>query len=218
MKQISHRCIALALLLGVIGHSNAGLLYDNGALHPTNPELTITTASWAISDSFTLAGPSTLTGVQAGFAIEPLGAHPTAVHWQLGTTSFGSDIGSGSANPSNMLVGSTSLFTVYESTFPLNQTLAAGTYWLTLDAASSGGFVGWIESFGPSNAEQRSADMSVDRVIPSESFQVFGTSAVAPEPASALTLALGASAAAVYSWRRRRRAVTHGAKSVGAHS
>jgi hypothetical protein len=194
-----------ALLLVAVAEAKADpILYSNGAISGTGYNVYPIGDGNSVSDSFTLANASNLTGVQLGlwaFYAEP----PATVQWSIGTTPFGSGQGSGTANLANTLYKtSTSGLPVYSSTFPINLQLGSGTYWLTLQNGtdSGGNTLGWDANYGPSSAFLYSTAYP----NPSESFQILGTVATAtPEPASINLLGIGIAGLAGYGWRSRAK-------------
>jgi len=119
------------------------------------------------------------------------------VDWAIGTSPFGSDISSGTASLTNTFFGAdaTGFFDIYESSFAINGSLIAGTYYFSLSNAVSafGNPVYWNESNGPSSAEQTGIFGTYP--IPSESFRLIGSgTARVPDSGSTfglLTLSLG---------------------------
>lgn len=176
---------ALVLLRHGVRQAEAGLVYDNGPITGTDNAWIISQGQ-EVTDSFTLTGPTSLTGAQVGLWLLP-GDAAIGVDWAIGTSAFASDVGSGTASLSNVFQYSNEFtYNVFDSTFSLNATLGAGTYWLTLRNGTSqlGNFVFWDEDDGPSSA----LDSSLG-AIGSESFQVYG--AAVPEPAGLILLGLG---------------------------
>jgi hypothetical protein len=90
-------------------------------------------------------------------------------------------------------------FDVYLSTFSINATLEAGTYWLTLDNATTAGSLplGWDQNNGPSTAFNNFGPIS------SESFQLYNNLAAVPEPGTLVPMALGTLGLLGCGWRRR---------------
>ena len=186
--------LVAALLLAVVGQTSAQpILYDNGPINATNL-LVLEISGPSASDSFTLANTSHLTGVQLG--LWTYGQPPASLQWSIGTTPFGSDQGSGTTSLISTFRGTlpnTSAFSAFTSTFPLSMQLASGTYWLTLQNATGSGdgyygtdWVGWSQNSGYNYSGPPPAYFeSTNNPVGSESFQIFGTEAVAsPEPAS----------------------------------
>lgn len=202
MKQFMVGLAALLLLFGGAGQAKADLVYDNGPINGTVQAWLINLGD-SVSDSFTVASPTTLTSAQVGLWVFP-GDTPATVSWSIGTSKFGSDVNSGTSSTTNVfqftnhtIIGNSD---VYELTFSLSATLAAGTYWLTLsNATSSNSFVvGWDQNSGPSMAANNFSPS-----IPSESFQLYNSLAPVPEPATAAPFCLGALGLLGYGWRRR---------------
>ena len=176
---------ALVLLNDGVGQAEAGMVYYNGPIKGTDNAWIISQGQ-QVTDSFTLTGPTSLTGAQVGLWLLP-GDAAIGVDWAIGTSAFASDVGSGTASLSNVFQYSNSFtYSVFDSTFSLDATLGAGTYWLTLHDGMSrlGNYVFWDENDGPSS----SLDSPLG-AIGSESFQVYG--AAVPEPASLILFGLG---------------------------
>jgi hypothetical protein len=202
---MKHATLILAALLLMLGAGQApavSILYENGSLNNGTASTSPSISAQAVTDSFTLSNDSTLTSVLVGLWLSS-GDSPGNVLWSIGTTAFASDEGSGTASFTSISDGNN----LYTSTFslisPLN--LAAGTYWLTLQAATTtptGGDVDWDLNSGPSTAYISSRD--VPESIPSEYFQILGPAAV-PEPASLTMLGIGIAFLVGYRWRRRRQ-------------
>jgi hypothetical protein len=133
-----------------------------------------------------------LTDAQIGTWAEQ-GDTPAALDWSIGTAKFASDVSAGTSAMSNLFLFTNHTiagnFDVYASAFSLNGALAAGTYWLTLNNATTtgGNPLGWNQDNGPSLALSTSFG-----AIPSESFQRFGAGTAVPEPAGLVLYSLGA--------------------------
>jgi hypothetical protein len=204
MKRLIAGCAALALLVGVAGRADAGIVYDNGPINGTILGWTISDG-YEVSDSFTISSPTTLTEAQVGlWAI--FGDMPTSVQWSIGTSAFGNDVSQGTSTLSDTFTGQYGYgaYPLYESTFALTGVLGPGTYWLTLQNATSQGSdpVYWDENNGPSQAMQNTTG-----AISSESFQLYGSGTAVPEPSTVVLLGIGATGLIGYRWRRSRPAV-----------
>jgi PEP-CTERM motif len=110
------------------------------------------------------------------------------VQWSIGSLAFTGDLGSGTAELSSALQYANSFhYNIYESAFQISLSLSPGTYWLTLQNATTPGGdpVFWDQTGGSSLAYD-----SAQGAIPSESFQIFGSAV--PEPGSLTLFAMGA--------------------------
>jgi len=192
---------ALLLVCGGAGEAEAGLVYDNGPINGSAAARLINLGD-TVTNSFTRTSPTTLASAQVGLWLE-LGDSPASVHWSIGTSKFASDVSSGTSSTTNVFQFTNTFFgqhfDIYESTFSLSATLGAGTYWLTLDNATTAGSLplGWDQNDGPSTAFNNFGP------IPSESFQLYDNRAAIPEPGSFVPMGLGALGLLAYGWRRR---------------
>jgi len=190
--------LAAILCLVVAVPASAGTLYDNGPINGSESAWTIN-FGYAVSDSFTLTGGTsfTLTGVQLGLWIYP-GDNPTSLDWSIGSNYDLSDFGSGTGSLTNTYQYTNGYgYYIIESDFSLSDTLAAGTYWLTIQNAStaSGDPIYWDINQGPSTAWESYYGLLNSSLCQSaigysgtcsDSFQVYGTinTTTTPEPAS----------------------------------
>jgi hypothetical protein len=206
LTAMNKRACLLALVLAtsflLSAPASAGVLYDNG---PINGNI----GSWSISynnvmsESFTLTGTSTLTGVQnLGIWIASTdGGVPASLGWRIGDSPeavFGT--GGSVVALTNTLVCSHSSscgsngFDVYASSFSLPDiVLGPGTYYLTLDFGETSGFASlyWDVNNGPSAAYRNAVDVAGSPEMTSGSnsgsFRILGDGPEptgAPEPAS----------------------------------
>jgi hypothetical protein len=175
-------CLA-ALSFGTItAPARATTLYTNGAISGQIGGLALYGGD-QVSDSFALSGPWTILSVTFGEWVAP-GTTPETVDWEIGSSAFGSDLGSatGVSLTSSLFCTHTGCgdgtYDVYTSSFTLDLPLADGTYWLTLqNATTSAGLVFWDQNGGPSQVE---TTCCISGYL-SNSFEVDGT---VPEPGS----------------------------------
>ena len=150
----------------------------DGSFDPVPQTYSITSGE-AVSDSFILSLASTVTGV--AFDVWTLdGDSVTSVQWSIGTTP-GGDLYGGTAITADTLGTIYKDYTDDNDSFSTgNLSLAAGTYYLTLQNASTSlGSAGWDQNDGPSSS-WTSEGGSFSYVGDAESFEVLGTDT--PEP------------------------------------
>jgi len=172
------------------------VLYSNGpttdaygayAIGPTRDIL-------SVSDSFTLSAAATVTGADFNLWLNP-GDFLTSVGWSISSYAFGSELGSGTVNPTNnfLLINSYNSVVFTETTSLGDIELGAGTYWFTLQNATTAyaGSARWDVNQGPSLAYRS----SMENPISSETFDITGTTGDAPsatpEPSSLLLMGTG---------------------------
>jgi len=168
--------------------ASANILYSNGAVNGTVNGYGISPL-FAVTDSFTLTSASVLTGVGGiGLWTDAVGDTPLSVQWGIsGLPDFTNGAGGGGAPVATLastFLFDTGPFSVYRSSFPLpNIALPAGVYYLSLQNGTTAQSLElfWDENDGPSVAFQTFVGQ-----IPSESFQILGTSV--PEPNTELPL------------------------------
>jgi len=202
------------LLAGV--SAQAAVLYDNG---PANGTL----ISWIIgncigcatANSFTLASPSIVTGINFASWNSP-GSTVTTIDW--GITSVPNTYpDQGTANvTSTFLFAKNSQFDVYSNTFSINVSLAAGTHYLVLlnGTGGNGTAIGWDENLGPSTAYVNGLGLVTGQCegpffadCGSETFQILGTvsETATPLPATFPLFATGLGTLAVLTRRRKQQ-------------
>jgi hypothetical protein len=175
-------------------------LYTNGPTNGNNDAYFIDV--YQVSDSFTVTSPSSMNDFTIALWA-PIGETPLGVAWEVGTSSFGSQVGSSNGNYTSVPWSSLTMlpcppncgggfgYSVWDATitglpdFPL----APGTtYYLTLTGAtdSSGGRDGWDINSGSSLAYHNLLGQ-----VPSESFTITGTQGSTPEPSSIMLFGSG---------------------------
>jgi hypothetical protein len=165
-------------------YDNTGPMTGLGASFPIVPN---DMGSNAVTDPFGCCGVADKVQFLV-WAYSPV----TSVDWAITTAPFGGTmIESGTAyNLGNEVESESEGGTAYLETFSLYIPVSAG--WLQLSnavASDEGGFVGWDMSGSGTTAYWNSSDSP----IPSETFQMLGTSedCVTPEPSSFLLLGSG---------------------------
>ena len=195
--------------------ASAGVLYDNGPISGSLPlgAWIVFDNGYAIADSFTLTGTSTLPGV-ANIGLWSLpGDSPLFLDWGISASpDYGSSLGGGIANLTNSLFCSACGYATYDinsSSFSLpNIVLGTGTYWLTLQGglSSRGNGMLWDINNGPSVAYVEHwfgnvANFDGYQGSNSDSFQILGE---APEPASTAMFLSGLALVAGLARRKMR--------------
>ena len=178
-----------------MGSASASVLYDNG-IDDGVTAYTIFGGN-AVTNSFVLSSPAIVTGVTFANWLTP-GNTPNQVNWVITNAPFGGSIeifGTAaltvvgpSPTPND---GHSGAFTVDEVSFTTGAVaLSAGIWWLELGSESDAG--SWGESGGLSLALESngSSDPNAWSHIPSESFQVSGTSVPEPSSLALLSIAL----------------------------
>jgi hypothetical protein len=198
-------CLALTVLPAA-----ADVVYDNGPVNGQVNGWTINNG-FVVSDSFDLTRKSTIQGFDFAVWAFP-GDTPQKVDWSLTSAANGGTIfGSGTANlTSQFLFTNLDGFDIDEETVTgLNVSGEAGSYWLNLQNAVTlqGNPLYWDENSGvgctsagcPSQASESSVG-----TIPSEAFDIYGTTGgqLAPEPSSFMLLGSGILGLATYLRRR----------------
>ena len=186
--------VAASLLLST--PASAGVLYDNGPINgnSTMGAWTIN-GGYAVADSFTLTGTSTLTGVaNAGLWLNPDDT-PLSLDWGISASpNYTSSLGGGTVTltlgPRCISCGFGS-YDIFAAGFSLpNLVLGPGTYYLSLQngVTSGSSYVYWDVNNGPSVAFDSAmgpvADYGSSSGSNSSSFQILGDTSAVPEPAS----------------------------------
>ncbi len=199
---------ALGVALFAGSAANASVLYSNGPVNGTVEGYTIN-FGFSVTNSFTLSSDGTANSAVIGIWNMP-GDTIQQLDWSIGSTTFGSDIASGTAATSDIFLFNNEYgYPIYADTFSLpGVSLSAGTYWLTLQnaVATNSDPAYWDQNSGPSSAQDSSLGIE-----PSETFAICDTgscslpSAAVPEP---ITLSLfGAGLAGAAAMRRRKKKV-----------
>jgi hypothetical protein len=203
---------ALSLVLGMSGAASAAVLYDNGPIDANTDAFTLG-YGYKVSNSFTLAQNSTVTGVDFG-VWTGIGDTVKTVQWSILSTP---DVFPASGSVANVThgVGTTNSwgYQISKDHFDTGSiNLAAGTYYLVMQSATtaSGNPVYWDENNGPSYASHSAlgnlANYDRPNTTGSESFQILGTSGAVPEPATWAMSLIGVGAIGGALRTRRRQA------------
>ena len=194
IASLSILCLALAVI-----PASGTILYNNGPAGPDADAWTIN-SGYIVSDTFTLISNSTVGGFDF-VAWEFPGDSVLTVDWSITSQENGGTVyGGGTASVTQQFISVNAYgYWEYEvSATGLNVGLNAGTYWLNLQNAvvSNGDPVYWDENSGagcdspgcPSQASE-----SALGTIPSESFDITGTSGggTTPEPGSIILFGSG---------------------------
>jgi hypothetical protein len=202
-----------------------GSVYCNGEVSGGIDAWTI--SGFSVSDSFTLAANSTVTGVAYG-VWNIAGDSGGSISWNILTG--GPDVTAGGtivASGTTAISGTTDLginflgFDVQVDQFNLSQALTAGTYFLELTGATvtSGDPVYWDENDGPlgngsgsiawqssmgylTNSGGQCPNSTITSGYCGESFAIYANSVTTPEPS---TLALGGAGLLLLAGALRRK-------------
>src|SRR5579863_1592889 len=192
----------LALCLAVVP-ATAQVLVNNGPINGTTDAWTIN-FGFIVSDSFSLTGASTVSGLAFGAWVAPgdtLQSAEVSISSSEfgGTTYFDNVVNFTQSGCSGNQLGYNVCTETSSGMTPVN--LAAGSYWLNLQNANSvqGNPIYWDENSGPASASQNDIG-----TIPSEAFTLYAaattttttTSDSLPEPTSITLLGSGAVALA----------------------
>jgi hypothetical protein len=175
--------LASLLALATLPAAAGPFLFDNTNPSPAyNFNAYSINEGFAVTDSFTLAQTSTITGVTFVTWTNPGDTFPgdtvTSVDWAITDSAFGGateDSGTATGLPNTFIETNTNTngYDVLQQSFNINpnEVLAAGTYWLEFSDAVSAesGPVYWDESDGSASAQ-----LSGFGSIGSETFQIVG--------------------------------------------
>ena len=197
------RIASLSLLVLCLAAVNAmaDTIYDNGPVNGTTDAWTIN-FGFVVSDSFTVASGSTITGLQFAAWLFPgdtlVSAEVSITSDEFGgTTYFDGVVNFNTDGPPACQTRNQYGYNVCIETGAITPTLLSGieggTYWLNLQNAvvDNGDPVYWDENSGPSQASENSVG-----TIPSESFTILGTGTsttggTVPEPSSIMLFGSG---------------------------
>lgn len=195
---------AVTTFAGVSAH--ADVLYDNHGPSSHTVNAWTIDAGYEVSDSFTLAQASTLTGASFdGWNYRDETA--TSVDWtildaspEFGGTALYSGTGALTATSTGDVGFGFYPIDTYAFALP-SISLGAGTYWLKLANAQGASITYWDQSDGASASFH-----STEGEIASHTFTVTGTSGAIPEPATWALMLTGFLGAGVVLRDQRRRA------------
>lgn len=196
---VSISALIIVLMLAVTpSFADNTILYTNGPIKGTENPYSITGGD-AVSDSFTLSNPSTISSFSAGLWVLP-GDSPAGLSWAIlsasGDPFSGTPLASGSAsltahNFSNSPAGfGFDRYPIFTSTVSgLSVNLPAGSYYLVLynGTAASLPNLYWDENDGLSTAFSKGTG-----AVGSEAFTIYGPTSVTPEPGTMLMFGTGA--------------------------
>ena len=192
--------IASLILLGLVlavASASGQVLYENGPLNGTVDAWTIN-YGYFVSDTFTLTGNATVGGFDFYTWTFP-GDKPLTVDWSITSGADGGTLyGSGIANLLDSFISTNQYgYDIHKDTVSgLNVGLNAGTYWLNLQNAttSQGNPLYWDENSGIGcHSPGCPSQATTIEPIPSESFDMTGTSRSegTPEPGSIMLFGSG---------------------------
>ena len=190
MMKLRTLALCLLCLALLVAPAAAQYIYDNGPVNGTVDAWTIN-FGYTVSDTFTLNVASTPIGF-VFWVWEFPGDKALTVDWSFTSEEFGgTTYASGTASVADQFISANQYgYNIDKLTVTgLNIPLAAGTYWLNLQNATTqaGNPLYWDENSGPSAASE-----SALGTIPSEAFAISGACcSQTPEPGSILLLGSG---------------------------
>jgi hypothetical protein len=191
--KITWFCTAALMCLLLSAPASAGVLYDNGAVSGSSGGFQINSI-YIVANSFTLSSNSTLTGVNFGLWATPTDT-PFSVDWTIWSAAGPGGGGTALNGPTTAALTNTFLFvnannfSVYSSSFSLPSiALGASTYWLQImNASTARGDTSFAFFWDQNNGRSQAWGNTFASPIPSESFQIIGTTDggnSVPEPSS----------------------------------
>jgi hypothetical protein len=196
--------------------ATAGVLYDNGLVNGGATDYQGIYWGYVVSDSFTLAGTSTLTGVNLDISIAS-SYTPGYLSWRISDT-YLDTYGGTQASLTDLTKLCTGCKTInnnpgdtYSASFSLPDVVVGpGPHFLTLDwgyGHDGSGTLYWDISNGPSQAWVEGYQAASDGKTNSNSFQILGDGPAptgAPEPASTAMFLSGLALVAGLARRKMR--------------
>lgn len=203
----------LCSILALVPVAKADItLYSNGPAHKTDTYAWSIGFGIAVSDSFAIQAPSTITGFSFAAWVYPNDI-PLQVDWSITSAEFGGTIyGSGTAN---LIVG-TKLWTNFNNLAlcpngcdvdPVTVqipgiSMAVGTYWLNLTngVTQNGGFMGWDQNGGVgctgwnnsgSPCPSLASESAVGTIISEDPDIIGSINGTTPEPSSLVLFGSG---------------------------